>query len=106
MVVTGAVWMRTQGTPLQKREQREIRAQPGAKDWEAAAARFEAPPSHAWDVFISHAGNSADKPFARALARLLERTGWGLRVFLDDDSLVPGGSPGQVQYPILGFFFW
>ena len=48
-------------------------------------------------MFISHAGNSADKPFARALTRLLERTGWGLRVFLDDDSLVPGGSPGQVH---------
>ena len=50
-------------------------------------------------MFVSHAGNSADKPFARAAAALLERTGWGLRVFLDDDSLVPGGAPGQVRNP-------
>ena len=64
--------------------------------WRRPPRQFDAPASHAWDVFISHAGNSADKPFARAVTRLLARTGWDLRVFLDDDSLVPGGSPGQV----------
>ena len=52
-------------------------------------------PHMLWDVFVSHAGNSADKPFARALKQILERTGWNLRVFLDDDSLVPGADPGN-----------
>ena len=32
-------------------------------------------------------------PFARALVLLLSRTGWGLRVFLDDTSLLAGFDP-------------
>ena len=81
------------GEPLQVQEQQAITLQPGVSDWLAAAAAHPTPDTHDWDVFISHAGNSADKPFARALFRLLKRTGWGLRVFLDDESLVPAQEP-------------
>jgi hypothetical protein len=77
--------------PLQRKEQRVIAELPGVPDWRAAAAAHAPPDTCAWDVFISHAGDSADKPFARALKALLERTGWRLRVFLDDDSLQPAG---------------
>lgn len=66
-------------------------------DWMGAASRLGAPSAHSWDVFISHAGNKADKPFARALKQLLERTRWGLRVFLDDESLQPSTAPGQAM---------
>lgn len=48
---------------------------------------YPAPLTCKWDVFISHAGNGADKPFALALYDMLQRTGWGLNVFLDDRSL-------------------
>ena len=84
-----------QGTSLDTSEQQIICMQPGMQAWQAAAAQLPSPSSHDWDVFISHAGNSADKPFARALKQILERTGWGLRIFLDDDSLVPGGDPNR-----------
>ena len=62
-------------------------------EWEAAAAQHDTPSPHSWDLFISHAGDDADKPFARALKQLLERLGWGLRVFLDDESLPPCAHP-------------
>ena len=68
-------------------------AQPGTADWLKAAAALDPSNGPDWHVFISHAGNVADKPFARSLRSLLIRTGWGLRVFLDDDSLVPAGDP-------------
>ena len=72
-----------------------ISKQEGLSEWAAAAAQLSAPSAYDWDVFISHAGNSADKPFAQALVQLLEGTQWGLRVFLDDNSLVPGGDPDR-----------
>lgn len=59
-------------------------------DWRAAAAAHAPPSPYDWDVFISHAGNKADKPFARALQELLERCWPDARVFLDDASLRPG----------------
>ena len=65
---------------------------PGVVDWQKAAATLDPPDAFTWHVFISHAGTDADKPFARALKVLLMRTGWGLRVFLDDD-LQPAGDP-------------
>ena len=67
-----------------------IQEQPGFKIWEKAAAAFAPPSPHKWDVFISHAGKRADKPFARALKELLERCWGDIRIFLDDPSLVPG----------------
>ena len=78
-------------TPLQEREQQAITQQPGVPEWLAAAKAHPPPQACEWDVFISYAGNSADKPFARALKALLERTGWDLRIYLDDDSLRPAG---------------
>ena len=79
--------------PLQHKEQQVIAELPGVSDWREAKAAHAPPDTCAWDVFISHAGDSADKPFARALKALLERTGWGLRVFLDDESLQPADDP-------------
>ena len=84
--------------PLQHKEQQAIAQLPGVSDWQAAAAACAPPETYTWDVFISHAGNAADKPFARALKALLERTGWGLRVFLDDESLQPGGDPQHTMH--------
>ena len=85
------------GGPLHLQEKQAIAELPGvpdwqetASDWQTAAKTHATPQPCAWDVFISHTGNSADKPFARALKKLLKRTSWGLRVFLDDDSLQPG----------------
>ena len=78
---------------LQHDEQQAIAQLPGVSDWQAAAAAHAPPRTFDWDVFISHAGNSADKPFAKALKELLERTGWGLCIFLDDESLQPGDDP-------------
>jgi hypothetical protein len=43
--------------------------------------------AYQWDVFISHAGRDADKPFALQLWDLLDKPGIGLRVFLDERSL-------------------
>lgn len=60
-------------------------------DWGRAAQALDPPDPYSWHVFISHAGDGADKPFARALKGLLERTAWGLHVFLDDDSLQAAG---------------
>ena len=77
--------------PLQHKEQQASAELPGVSDWQAVAAEFPPPETYAWDVFISHAGAAADKPFARALYKLLERTGWGLRIFLDEESLQPAG---------------
>jgi hypothetical protein len=48
-------------------------------------------PRYEWDVFISHAGKDADKPFATHLCRLLGQDGIGLRVFLDEDAIHVGG---------------
>ena len=76
--------------PLQQEELAVIADLPGVYDWRAAAEQHAAPATCAWDVFISHAGCGADKGSARAVYRLLERTGWGLRIFLDDESLQPG----------------
>jgi hypothetical protein len=45
--------------------------------------------AYLWDVFISHAGVHADKPFAMQLWRLLDKPGIELRVFLDEKSLRP-----------------
>ena len=72
------------GTPLQKREVQAVARQ---GSWRGAANLYPAPQTYKWDVFISHAGNGADKPFALALYEMLQGTGWGLRVFLDDRSL-------------------
>jgi len=41
-----------------------------------------------FDVFLSH--NSQDKPRVRELARLLDDR--GIRVWLDEDQLIPGES--------------
>ena len=79
-----------QGIPLHASEQSIVQEQPGVSDWIEAAAAHEPPSPYSWDVFISHAGNRADKPFARALAELLERCWPETRVFLDDASLRPG----------------
>lgn len=50
-----------------------------------------------FDVFLSH--NSEDKPLARTLKQKLEQ--WGLRAWLDEESL-PGGQPWQeVVEPII-----
>ena len=65
------------------------------EDWARIASQYVAPPTCKWDVFISHAGNSADKPFALALEELLKGTGWGLRIFLDEKSLQPSTDPAQ-----------
>ena len=78
------------GAPLQQEEVQAIVGLPGLSAWQAAAAAHAAPDIYDWDVFISHAGNSADKRFAEALDRLLEHMGWGLRVFMADKSLVEG----------------
>ena len=59
-------------------------------DWKDAAAAHDPPSPYSWDVFLSHAGNRADKPFARALMELLQTCWPGVRVFLDDASLRPG----------------
>ena len=90
-----------QGTSLDKREQRLIRLQEGWPEWEAAAAHLPAPCSRLWDVVISHADSSADIAFARALKQILERTGWGLRVFLNDDSVLPGVHPDSYMQQAL-----
>jgi hypothetical protein len=50
--------------------------------------------TYTWDVFISHAGRDADKPFALQLRDLLAEPGIGLRVFLDERSLRHGEDPG------------
>jgi hypothetical protein len=50
--------------------------------------------AYTWDVFISHAGRDADKPFALQLWNLLDKPGIGLRVFLDERSLRHGGDAG------------
>jgi hypothetical protein len=47
-------------------------------------------PADSWDVFISHAGKDADKPFATKLRQLLGKDGIGLRVFLDEADLIVG----------------
>ena len=83
--------LQNNSAPLQAKEQQAIAELPGVTEWQQAAAAHPAPATCDWDVFISHAGNHADKPFARALTALLERTGWGLRVFLDDVSLQARG---------------
>ena len=79
--------------PLRKEEQQVIENLPGMSEWEKAAEALQPPDAYVWHVFISHAGNDADKPFARSLKTLLMRTCWGLRVFLDDESLQPGSNP-------------
>ena len=61
--------------------------QSGEPSWKEAARDYTPPRSCRWDVFISHAGNSADTPFASALYRMLEGTSWGLEVFLAHESL-------------------
>ena len=71
-----------------------------AHAWTRAAASYEADNQHnpyEYDVFISHAGKGADKPFARVLKKLLERTGWHApeRVFLDDESLLATCNPEE-----------
>ena len=80
-----------QAAPLVSREQQIIRSQPGATEWEAAAAQRATLPSPLmWDLLISHAGNSSDKLFACALKQLIERLGWAARVFLHVASSSPG----------------
>ena len=74
-----------------------INDQEDLPEWRAAPAYLPNPSSCNWDVIISHAGNSADKPFAHALVQLLGQTGWGLRIFLDSNSLLPGGAHGSVM---------
>jgi hypothetical protein len=49
--------------------------------------------AYQWDVFISHAGRDADKPFASQLWTLLDKPGIGLRVFLDECSLCVAADP-------------
>ncbi len=84
-----------QGVPLRKGEQHSIQQQVGVSDWKIAAERYAAPSAYSWDVFISHAGNKADKAFAWPLKQLLEGAGWGLRIFLDDESLQTSTDPAQ-----------
>lgn len=42
---------------------------------------------------ISHAGNSADKPFACALVQFVEILDLGVRVFLNDESIPSSADP-------------
>jgi hypothetical protein len=64
------------------------------EDWHADTYRDLIANTYRWDVFISHAGRNADKPFALKLWDLLDEPGVGLRVFLDERSLHLGGDAG------------
>ena len=85
--------MSAQGVPLHAREQSIVQQQPEVSDWRHAADAHDPPSPHLHDVFISHAGNRADKPFARAVGELLDGCWPGIRVFLDDVSLNAGTDP-------------
>jgi hypothetical protein len=65
-------------------------------EWAEVARTLHIPSMYIWDMFISHAGNLADKPFARAVKYVLERC-WQLRIFLDDESLEPGTSSREAM---------
>ena len=58
------------------------------------APHLRTPSAYAFDVFISHAGHRADKPFAKVLRDVL-KAGWGMEVFLDETDLRHGTSPQQ-----------
>ena len=85
------------GATLEPKEQQALQALPGVSEWQAAATALPAPFTCNWDVYISYAGNRADKPFARALCALLERTGWGVRVFLDEMCLQPSDPYSAIE---------
>ena len=53
-----------------------------------------APSAYSFDVFLSHAGSGADKPFATMLRQVLQ-TGWEMEVFLDETDLRCGTNPKQ-----------
>ena len=80
-------WVSGQDIPVREEKCQKIERRVEKAHWAQIARDYVAPPTCRWDVFISHAGNSADKPFAKALKELLEGTGWGLRIFLDEESL-------------------